>query len=137
MNEALLAGCNLYECTEIHDARNFSVIERAGLRIVDNCVDNRQCTLAVILIQAGNKDMTVLFHIHLDIALCADLLNNFAARADHLTDLVHRDYGAHHLRSILGELLARLRNALEDDLVNDIVARLVGFFQCFLHHLGG
>ena len=136
MDQALFTGRNLHKGAEIHKPGDLAVIERAGLRIVDNGVDNCDGALAVVEIQAGNIHMPILLDIHFDVALGADFLDNLAARANDLADFIHRNDDGEHLRRIFGELLARLCNRLAHDRVDDIISRRMGLLKSFLDHLG-
>ena len=137
MHQAFLARGNLHKGAEVHQPGDAAVVVGAGLGVVDNGVHNVQSPLALLEIQAGDEHMAVLFHVHLHFALGADLLDDLAAAADDLPDLVHGNLGGEHLGGVGGELGAHLGNGLQDDFVNDIVAGLVGLFQGFLHHGGG
>ena len=59
----------------------------------------------------------------------------FAAGADDLADLVGVDLHLDHLRRGLGQLLARLCQSLEHDLVEDLQAGLTGDGEGVLHDL--
>ena len=137
MNQTLLAGGNLHKSAEVHQPGYTAGVVGTGLRIIDNGVDNGHGALALLLINAGDKHMSILFHIHLDLALGADLLDDFSAGADNFADLLHRDHGREHLRCILRQLGARLGNGLEQDLVDDIVTGHMGLVQSLFDDFRG
>ena len=81
--------------------------------------------------------MAVLFHVDLAVALGADFLNDLAALADHVLDLIHGDGHAEHLGRILAQLCAGLGDAGLDDLIQDVQAALAALLQRFLNDVVG
>ena len=140
VDQTLLAGSDLNERAEIHDAGDLAQIHCAGLGIGSDGLDDLDRSLALLSVQTCDEyltDLALFLDVDLTIALRLDLLNDLAGLADDLGNLVRSDRGGEHLRSIGAELGTRLCDCLEHDLVEDVVAGFMCFLQRFLDHLGG
>ena len=73
--------------------------------------------------------MAVLLNVDLAVEVRAHFLNDLAALADDILDLVNGDHHAEHLGRILGQLGARLGNDRLDDLVKDVQAALAALLE--------
>ena len=137
MHQALLAGSDFHKRAEVHQPGDAAFIDGADLWVLHNGLDNGQSPVAVVDIGAGNEHVAVFLHVHLNIALGADLLNDLSAGADDLADLIHRNGDGEHLGRVFAQLRSRRRDTLQNDLVQDIISGLVGLFQSLFHDFRG
>ena len=81
--------------------------------------------------------MAVLLNVNLAVEVRAHLLNDLAALADDILDLVNGDHHAEHLGRVLGQLGARLGDDRLDDLVKDVQTALAALLEGFLDDVVG
>ena len=130
VHQTFLARCDLHEGTKVHQAGDLALVDGTDLRILYNGLDGKDGTLCVLLIHGGHKDVTVLLHIDLAVAGGADVLNDLAALADNVLDLIGGDHHAEHLGCPAAQLLTRLGDHRLDDLVQDIQTTLAALLEC-------
>ena len=135
MYHAVLAGSDLYECAEVHDTNYLALVDRADLRRVNDGGDYLNAGVSLVKVKTADEYVAVVVDVDLNVEVSAELLDNLAALADNLADLVNRYLGVDHLRSVLADCLSRLRDSLEHYFVKDIVARLVGLCERSLDDL--
>ena len=90
VDQTLLAGGDLNKRTEVHQAGHAALVDGTDLGVLDNRLDGRNGALRVVLIDSGDKDVAVLLNIDLAAEVRAHLLNDLAALADDVLDLVDR-----------------------------------------------
>ena len=134
MNHAFLAGSNLHERAEVHQSGDNALEDLAGLGILGDDLDNAVSLLALLDVNTADENLAVIVDVDLDLAVSGNLLNDLAAAADNLPDLVHRNGEGEHLGSVLAQLLARFGNRLEHDLIENEDACLVGFYKSVPNH---
>ena len=125
MHQTFLARCDLHKGTKVHQAGHLALVDGTDLGVLDNRLDGRNGALRVVLIDGGDKDVAVLLNVDLAVEVGAHLLNDLAALADDVLDLVNGDHHAEHLGRILGQLGARLGNDRLDDLIEDVETAFV------------
>ena len=137
MHESLFAGRVFDEAANWDDARDLAGVDGAGLGVLDDCVDDGQRLVGVVLVDGSDEDAAVVLNIDFGIRVGADFLNHLAARADDLTDLVGVNLGGDHLRRVLRDVVARCGDGRSKDVVDDIESALAGRFQRIFNDGGG
>src|SRR5699024_9724236 len=132
---AVLARGQLDEGADGDDADDLAVVEVADFGLEDDVLDGLARGAAGLDVLGGDVDVAGVLDVDLAAGVGADLLDDLAAGADDLADLVRVYRRLDHLRRGLGQLLARLADAGEHDLVEDLDARLVGDLKRFLDYL--
>src|SRR5699024_28022 len=133
----LFAGGDLDKRAEVHQAGHAAFVDGADLGILDDGLDGADGALGVLGVDGRDKDVAVLLDVDLAVAVGADLLDDLAALADDVLDLIHGDDHAEHLGRVLGKLGTRRGDAGLDDLIEDIQAAFAAFFQRVLDDLIG
>ena len=106
VHQTFLARCDLNEGTKVHQAGHFALVDGTDLGVLHNGLDGKDGTLCVLLIHSRDEHMAVLLHVDLAVAGSADVLDDLAALADHVLDLVGGDHHAEHLGSVAAQLMA-------------------------------
>ena len=136
MAHGVLAGSQLHESAQVgDDALDLTVVESAHLGFKDDVLYGLASGTAGLDVAAGNKDAAVVVDVYLAAGVGGDLLDDLAAGADDLPDLVGIDLHLYHLGGGLGQLLAGLGNGLEHDGVQYLEAGLLGDGEGFLDYL--
>ena len=135
MNQALFARSDLYERAEVHESCYNAVVERADFGIRSNQFNNVSCAVALVNINTADEYAAVLFYIHFNVKVALDLLNYFAAFADHIADLIGINGKRNHLRRVFGKFLARFADNGQHDLVKNIISGFVCFSECLFDDL--
>ena len=81
VDKPLFSGGYLNKGTEAHKAGDLALVYGADLGILGNGLDYAQRPLAIVKINCGDVDRTVLFNVDFNVAIGTDLLNNLAALA--------------------------------------------------------
>ena len=129
VHKALFARGDLHKGAEVHQAGDLALVDGADLGIFHDGLDGEDGPLGVLLVDGRDKDVAVLLHVDLAVAVGADLLDDLAALADDVLDLVGGDDDAEHLGRPAAQLVARLGDDRLDDLVQDIQAALAALFK--------
>ena len=135
MHKAFLARGNLHKRAEVHDSRHAAAVIGARLRVVDDGIDDVHSAAALFNVYARNIAVAVILDIDGNVALGADLLNDLAAGADDLADLIDRHDGGQHLRCILGKLGTRLCDNRQHNFVQNVISCFVRLCKRFLDDL--
>ena len=133
---AFFAGSDFNKSTEAHESCDNTLVNSTDFGIVCDGVDDIKCLLGIVEIGGGNEYGTVVFDVDLDVAFCADLLDDLALLTDDITDLFNVDLGGEHLGSILGKFCSGFCDAGKHDFVKDLAACNIGLFECFLDDFG-
>ena len=126
MDKAVLARGDLDERAELHQAHNAAVVELADLGHEDDIVDALLRSVARGGVGGGDVNGTVILDVDLGAGVGHDLLDDAAALADDLADALGIDVHGDHLGRVLADLGARLCDAGQHDLVEDLNARVIG-----------
>ena len=126
MDEAVLARGDLDERAELHQAHDAAIVELADLGHEDDIVDALLRSVARGGVGGGDVDGAVVVDVDLGAGIGNDLLDDAAALTDDLADALGVDVHGDHLGRILADLGARLGDAGQHDLVEDLHARVIG-----------
>ena len=129
MDHAVLAGSQLDKRADGQDADDLAVVQLADLRHEADIVDHLLGGVAGGGVGRRDVDGAVVVDVDLCAGFCHDLLDHGAALADDLADLVHVDLHGEHLGCILGNMVARLGDAGDHDLVQDLKAGLAAALE--------
>src|SRR5690554_687503 len=134
--QAVLAGQDADEGTEINDTLDLASVDLADFRFSSNTVN--PCLGSIGGIFAGSEDLhgTVIGDVDGSAGFFADTADGCATLADHVTDLVGIDLHADHGRRVGGQFLARGRQHLVH-LTEDIQTSIVSLVQSQFHDLFG
>ena len=136
LDEAVLARSQLDPGAEVAaDVGDLAVVQLADLGLKDDVLDGLARGAAGLDVLGRDEDGAVVLDVDLAAGVGADLLDDLAAGADDLADLVGVDLHLDHLRGGIGQLLARLGDRLEHDLIEDLEAGLARHAERFLDDL--
>ena len=129
VDHAVLAGSELHECADGQDADDLAVIQLADLGNEADVVDHLLGHIAGGCVGRSNVDRAVVVNVDLRAGLSNNLLDHGAALADDLADLVHVDLHGEHLGCELGDMVARLCDAGDHDLVENFKTSLAAALE--------
>ena len=130
VDHAVVARGDLNERADRQDADDLAVVQGADLGDEADVVDHLLGGVARSGIDRSDEDVAVVVDVDLGAGVGADLLDGLAAGADDLTDLLDGDLHGDHLRSVLGDVRARLGDAGEHDLVQNFQTGLAAALEC-------
>ena len=90
-DQAFLAGSDLHEGAEVHDAGDLAIEQIAHLGILGDGFDHLAGLFAIGGVDCRDADGAVVLDVDLGVGLGGDLLDDCAALADDLADLVGID----------------------------------------------
>ena len=132
VDHTVLAGGQLHKRAELEDAHHLAVVQLPHLGHEDDGLDGLLGGVAGGLVHTGDIDRAVVLDVDLGAGVGADLLDDLAAGADDLADLVHVDLHLDHLGRGLSHIVPGLCDAGEHDLVQNGIAGVLGDVQGFL-----
>ncbi len=100
MHQAVLAGQNRYERTEINDSRNLALVQPAHFRFGSDRIHHVQRCVAGICIFTINANVSVVININRSTRLFGDAANDRSAFADDVANLVRVNLNCRHGRRI-------------------------------------
>src|SRR6266480_4945520 len=136
VNQAILARKHLDERAERHDPHDLAPVDLPHLDFVGQALDPVDRLLAAFLVDGGDEDPTVVFHIDLRPRLFGDLAEHLASWADDVADLVGVDEDRGDPRGVVAHLGARSRQNRQH-LVEHEEPRLARLLECLGHDLVG
>src|SRR5699024_1682625 len=118
-----LAGGQLNEGPEVHNAHNLAQIYVAHLDILGDALDDLARLGGGGLVGGGDVDAAIVLDVDLHARFGDDLVDHLAARSDDLADLFGVDGEAHDLGRVAAQVLARLVQRIQHDLEDVQAAR--------------
>ena len=126
--EAFFARQGFDEGAEFHQAGDAAGVDLTDFDFAHDVLDHLLGFLHALGIVGGDEDVAVFVDVDVDAGLVDDLLDDFAAGADDVADLVDLDLDGLDARCVRGEISGRLVDALEH-LAEDEGAAALGLLQ--------
>ena len=138
MKQTFLAGQNLDECTEVHDAHNGTLVDFADLNVLGQKFDASAGLFRAFHVLGidGDQSQIVFVNVDLDIAFVHDFVDGLSSRSDDDADLIRIDGHGDAARRILGQLRSRLRDFFLHNF-HDVHSAFTGLSQRLLHDFSG
>ena len=137
VHKTVLTGSQLHEGTEGHQAHHAAVVQLAHLGDEHDVIDALLGGITGGGIRRGDVDGAVIVNVDLGAGIGHDLLDDGAALADDVPDVVGIDVHDDHLGCVAADLLAGLGDDRQHDLVENLAAGIIGDVQRVLDDLHG
>jgi len=135
--KAIAVAEEVHEGAIVFDAGNFAFEDFADLGFANDVIDRGLGLFNHLFLHVVEGDGSVVLDVDLDVvALGNDVIDDFAAGADHVADLIRIDVEGHHLRSVFADLFAGFRDSFGHDFA-DFGASLVRLSKGFGENFAG
>ena len=112
--ETFLPWEDFYECTEVHDALDSTLVDCTWLRIFTDTLDGSLCLVCGFACLTVDCNSSVIVSIDCNTVLLTESLDVLSARTNEGTDLVDRYLEGFNLRSKLADWLRLVDAFLHD-----------------------
>ena len=119
MHKSVLAGEDVHECAEVHDAADLAGEYVADLDLAGQVVNHLHGFLRRRAVSRANNDRAVFLYVNGGAGLFGDAAYGLASGAYHRANLVHGDADLQHSRGKRAEVFARVAYRLAHVVENE------------------